>query len=248
MVHLFIGSHGTAYKLWNSAVDCYDYLDDETHDYFKENPPQLEPSEIKEAVADVDKSNVGRKQTERDEYNELLNKISSGTYSDSLEEAVETQRIWNFISVDKESFPPNIVTRWSNRARATRVVCLVDLTETASGAMKVGEFHDIFKRSVKDDIDRRAFEEPYIYMVDPVRIDPPFPDHVQKEIDIERDKIAKEKADASPTEKEARRNNEQWKLLRSYVGFVLRDDWNLVLRQFSLPDTTYPYRTRKKYG
>ena len=37
-------SHGTAYKLWNSAVDCYDYLDDETHDYFKQNPPQLEPS------------------------------------------------------------------------------------------------------------------------------------------------------------------------------------------------------------
>jgi predicted transcriptional regulator len=195
-------SPGTAYKLWNGAVDCYDLLDDETHDYFKDNPPQIEPSEIKEAVADVDKSNVGRKQTEIDEYNELCNKISSGTYSDSLEEAVETQRIWNFISVDKESFPPNIVTRWSNRARATRVVCLVDLTETASGEMKVGKNHDLFKRLVKDDIDRRADEEPYIYMVDPVRIDPPFPDHVQKEIDIEREKLAKGKADVSSTDAE----------------------------------------------
>ena len=27
-----------------------------------------------------------------------------------------------------------------------------------------------------------------------------------------------------------------------------KDDWNLVLRQFSLPDTTYPHTTRKKYG
>ena len=214
-------SHSTAYQVWNTVVSAYEDLDDEAIVNYRENLGTLEtknsedetdtiriepkPStlaEIKEAVADVDKSNVGRKQTEIDEYNELCNKISSGTYSDSLEEAVETQRIWNFISVDKESFPPNIVTRWSNRARATRVVCLVDLTETASGEMKVGKNHDLFKRLVKDDIDRRADEEPYIYMVDPVRIDPPFPDHVQKEIDIEREKIAKEKADASSTDAE----------------------------------------------
>ena len=32
-----------------------------------------------------------------------------------------------------------------------------------------------------------------------------------------------------------------------YVG-AWKDDWNLVLRQFSLPDTTYPHTTRKKYG
>ena len=158
-------------------------------------PKPATVAEIKEAVADVDKSNVGPEDSEEDEYIALYEKIESGTYSDRLEEAVEAQRISNLLSHAKV-YPSRVVTKWRNRAREARYNCLFDLTESSSTAMKSGDYHKRFNGIVKDDISHRASNSEYVYKIDPdtedITVNPPLPDHVQKEIEEEREKLRKE--------------------------------------------------------
>ena len=163
-------------------------------------PPKLVPKpsnivDIKKAMVDADKSNVEPEDSEEDEYIALYEKIESGTYSDRLEEAVEAQRISNFLSHDKV-YPSRVVTKWRNRARETRYNCLFDLTESSSSAMKTGDYHKRFNGIVKDDISHRASNSEYVYKIDPdtedITVNPPLPDHVQKEIEEEREKLRKE--------------------------------------------------------
>jgi len=157
-------------------------------------------AEIKEAVADVDKSNAGPEDDKGavllDEYLALSEKIDSGTYSDRLEEAVEAERIFRFLSIG-ESHSSRIITRWGNRARKARYECLFDLTVSASNEMKEGEFHKLLKGSVKHHISHLAFHsDGYGYVLDSdtndIIIKPPLPLHLQKEIEEDKDRLAGE--------------------------------------------------------
>jgi len=157
-------------------------------------------AEIKEAVADVDKSNVGPEDDKEavllDEYLALSEKIDSGTYSDRLEEAVEAVHIFRFLSIG-ESHSSRIITRWGNRARKARYECLFDLTVSASNEMKEGEFHKLLKGSVKHHISHLAFHsDGYGYVLDSdtndIIIKPPLPLHLQKEIEEDKDRLAGE--------------------------------------------------------
>lgn len=163
-------------------------------------PKPATVAEIKEAVADVDKSNAGPEDDKEavllDEYLALSEKIDSGTYSDRLEEAVEAVRIFRFLSIG-ESHSSRIITRWGNRARKARYDCLFDLTASASNEMKEGEFHKLLKGSVKHHISHRAYQSGgYGYVLDPdtndIIVNPPLPLHLQKEIEEDKDRLAGE--------------------------------------------------------
>jgi predicted transcriptional regulator len=160
-----------------------------------EEPKPATVAEIKEAVADADKSDVGPEEAVLDEYIALSEKIDSGTYSDRLEEAVEAERIFRFLSIG-ESYSSKIITRWGNRARKARYDCLFDLTASASNEMKEGKYHKLFKGSVKHHISHRATNSAYGYVLDPetkdIIVKPPLPLHLQKEIEEDEDRLAGE--------------------------------------------------------
>ena len=91
------------------------------------------------------------------EFKQLQKNVEAENYSHRFQNAVKSLRVVNFLKTKTEDdFHPDFVAKWIRRAREARIECVLDLTESSSHDMLVGEYNSKLKDMIKTQIQKRA--------------------------------------------------------------------------------------------
>ena len=203
-------------------------------------PPKLVPKlsnivDIKKAMVDVDKPNVGTKDDSTPEdilasrekkasdelwWEEVDRIISEGNYSKHLNKAVESWNVEQFVkswskSTDTTDWPlhrtfqSRVYRRKSESLTATQIDVLKRCPEEWRHD---AVYHKTVYKKVEDDIERRAEKDPYTLSTIPQYIKDENEDLIAKDAEPEAQPESSpiedtQPTEEAPTEKEARRDN-----------------------------------------